>query len=317
MLHYSIISIILLSILLIYFWLAEKFDIIDKPNERSSHSTVTIRGGAIIIPIAFVLASFFSVVSWYLPVAIILVAIVSFVDDIKGLHQIPRLIAHITATLIIFYITGLIGYQWYVQLIVAILLIGWINAFNFMDGINGIMVLYGLVNLGVFYYLADTAKSKELLLITIIATSIFAFFNVRKKAKAFAGDVGSVSLAFILAYFMLDLIQRSGRLEYILFFSVYAIDSVITILFRLKRKENIFKPHRSHLYQYLANEYKMSHIMVASLFAIVQLIINLIVIFGIRCNYMNETMALSFFLVLTISYLGIRYRIISNFRIDH
>ena len=306
MITYIIIAIILIGIQILYFKLADRFNIIDKPNERSSHNSITIRGGAIIIPIALILTIILGITSWYLVMAIALVTIVSFIDDIKGLHQIPRLLSHLVATLLIFYATGLIGYSWYIQLIVAILFIGWINAFNFMDGINGIMVLNGLVSLSTFYYLSSNANNRELLIILILSSLVFAFFNVRTKAKTFAGDVGSVALAFIMGYFMLDLILDSGRWEYILFFSVFGIDSVVTIIFRLKNKENIFEAHRSHLYQYLANELKYSHITVSFAYALIQFIINIIVILGIQYKYLNNFTTVLFLLLLGIIYLLVR-----------
>jgi len=306
MITYIIIAIILIVIQILYFKLADRFNIIDKPNERSSHNSITIRGGAIIIPIALILTIILGITSWYLVMAIALVTIVSFIDDIKGLHQIPRLLSHLVATLLIFYATGLIGYSWYIQLIVAILFIGWINAFNFMDGINGIMVLNGLVSLSTFYYLSSNANNRELLIILILSSLVFAFFNVRTKAKTFAGDVGSVALAFIMGYFMLDLILDSGRWEYILFFSVFGIDSVVTIIFRLKNKENIFEAHRSHLYQYLANELKYSHITVSFAYALIQFIINIIVILGIQYKYLNNFTTVLFLLLLGIIYLLVR-----------
>ncbi len=306
MITYIIIAIILIVIQILYFKLADRFNIIDKPNERSSHNSITIRGGAIIIPIALILTIILGITSWYLVMAIALVTIVSFIDDIKGLHQIPRLLSHLVATLLIFYATGLIGYSWYIQLIVAILFIGWINAFNFMDGINGIMVLNGLVSLSTFYYLSSNANNRELLIILILSSLVFAFFNVRTKAKTFAGDVGSIALAFIMGYFMLDLILDSGRWEYILFFSVFGIDSVVTIIFRLKNKENIFEAHRSHLYQYLANELKHSHITVSFAYALIQFIINIIVILGIQYEYLNNFTTVLFLLLLGIIYLLVR-----------
>jgi len=309
MVTYLIIVVVLMVIELLYFKIADKYNIIDKPNQRSSHTDITIRGGAIIIPVAFVLSWFMGIVSWYLTLAIALVTIVSFIDDVKGLHQVPRLIAHLIASIIIFYATGFLGYSWYIQLMVLILLIGWINAFNFMDGINGIMVLYGLVILGSFYYLASNEQNKELLMVVMLASLVFAYFNVRKKAKAFAGDVGSVSLAFILGYFMLDLILQTGRWEYILFFSVFGIDSIVTIVYRLKNKENIFEAHRSHLYQYLANELKIPHVVVSLFYAVAQLVINIIVIVGINNGFVNSTIALLFLVVLGFIYLFIRFRV--------
>jgi UDP-N-acetylmuramyl pentapeptide phosphotransferase/UDP-N-acetylglucosamine-1-phosphate transferase len=309
MVTYLIIVVVLMVIELLYFKIADKYNIIDKPNQRSSHTDITIRGGAIIIPVAFVLSWFMGIVSWYLTLAIALVTIVSFIDDVKGLHQVPRLVTHLIASLLIFYATGFLGYSWYIQLMVLILLIGWINAFNFMDGINGIMVLYGLVILGSFYYLSSNEQNKELLMVVMLASLVFAYFNVRKKAKAFAGDVGSVSLAFILGYFMLDLILQTGRWEYILFFSVFGIDSIVTIVYRLKNKENIFEAHRSHLYQYLANELKIPHVVVSLFYAIAQLIINIIVIVGINNGFFSSVVALLFLLVLGFTYLFIRFRV--------
>jgi UDP-N-acetylmuramyl pentapeptide phosphotransferase/UDP-N-acetylglucosamine-1-phosphate transferase len=108
---------------------------------------------------------------------------------------------------------------------------------------------------------------------------VFGLFNVRKKAKTFAGDVGSISMALFLGYFMIKTIIDSGQLGYILFFCVYGIDAIITIINRLIKKENIFQPHRSHLYQYLANEMGYSHILVAFIYAGLQIIINALVIY--------------------------------------
>ena len=134
--------------------------------------------------------------------------------------------------------------------------IGWINAFNFMDGINGITVLYSLSILVVSYYLNTQIyfMQTSLLLYTGIGLVVFGFYNVRKIAKSFAGDVGSVSIAFILAYIVINLIIYTKNWQYILIVSVYGIDTIVTLVQRLIRKENIFKAHRSHLYQYLANE---------------------------------------------------------------
>ena len=70
----------------------------------------------------------------------------------------------------------------------------------------------------------------------------------------------------------------------ILFLSVYGIDSAITIIQRLLKRENIFKPHRTHLYQYLANENKWSHLFISAIFSLIQLIINLLVVFVINTS---------------------------------
>ena len=138
---------------------------------------------------------------------------------------------------------------------------------------------------------------------------IFLFFNLRKRAKTFAGDVGSISLAFLLSWFLIALILKTGRIEYILLFAVYGIDSVVTILLRLARRENIFKPHRTHLYQLLCNEYKYSHIRVSLIYGIIQCVINVIVIQLIVNNLMNHTLLTLSILLLSVTYLVLRYKI--------
>src|SRR5690606_637064 len=108
---------------------------------------------------------------------------------------------------------------------------------------------------------------------------VFAFFNFRTKAKCFAGDVGSVSIAFILLFALGALILKTGNFIYILFLTIYGIDSVWTIVRRLLRRENIFEAHRSHLYQYLGNEAGVNKLLISSLYTVLQLIIGLAIIY--------------------------------------
>lgn len=270
---------LLIGIELIYFQIADKYNIIDKPNSRSSHSDITLRGGGIIFPIAMTIAFFMGYVSWPVTLAVVLVAVVSFIDDIKPLSQLPRFASHILAVGLVFYDFPVFSEVLWVLPIVFVLMIGWINAFNFMDGINGITVLYALTAIVSFSFLATNQSSLPLLITMGLSCIVFGLFNVRKKAKTFAGDVGSISMALFLGYFMIKTIIDSNQLGYLLFFAVYGIDAVITIINRLLKKENIFEPHRSHLYQYLANEMGYSHILMSVIYAGLQLGINAFVIY--------------------------------------
>jgi UDP-N-acetylmuramyl pentapeptide phosphotransferase/UDP-N-acetylglucosamine-1-phosphate transferase len=182
---------------------------------------------------------------------------------------------------------------------------GWINAFNFMDGINGITVLYSLSVLTVCYYLNLQHHFAPHLFInyTLMGLMVFGFYNVRKKAKTFAGDVGSVSMAFILAFILVSLLLKSANWQYILLVSVYGIDTLVTIVERLRKKENIFKAHRSHLYQYLANEAKWSHVRVSVLYAVLQLMLNVILIYYI-IPLNSHSAAVTFLLIQGGIYLG-------------
>jgi UDP-N-acetylmuramyl pentapeptide phosphotransferase/UDP-N-acetylglucosamine-1-phosphate transferase len=276
--QYLILFLLFLIIEALYFKIADRYNIIDKPNNRSSHTSITLRGGGIIFPIAIVIAFFMGYVSWSIMLAVVLVATVSFTDDIKPLSQLPRFGSHVVAVGLVFYDLNLFVETLWLIPVLFVLLIGWVNAFNFMDGINGITVLYALTAIISFSMLSLHHSQLPLLITMGLSCIVFGIFNVRKKAKTFAGDVGSISMALFLGYFMIKTIIYSGQLGYILFFSVYGIDAVITIFNRIKKKENIFQPHRSHLYQYLANEMGYSHILVSCIYAVLQLTINAFVI---------------------------------------
>jgi UDP-N-acetylmuramyl pentapeptide phosphotransferase/UDP-N-acetylglucosamine-1-phosphate transferase len=307
---YIALIILLVGIELFYFKIADKYNIIDKPNSRSSHTSVTLRGGGIIFPIAISIAFFLGYVSWTVTLAVVLVAVVSFIDDIKPLSQLPRFVSHVLAVGLVFYDLHLFYEPFWVIPIVFVLLIGWVNAFNFMDGINGITVLYALTAIVSFSFLPTNEASLPLLITMGLSCFVFGLFNVRKKAKTFAGDVGSISIALFLGYFMIKTIIDSGQLGYILFFSVYGIDAIITIINRLLKKENIFQPHRSHLYQYLANEMGYSHILVAFIYAGFQLVVNGLVVYMNTKGYLNLFFTGTFLLILTLIYLFVRKRII-------
>lgn len=305
MIYFALI-ILLVGIELIYFKIADTYNIIDKPNSRSSHTSITLRGGGIIFPIAIGIAFLLGYVSWAVTLAVVLVAVVSFIDDIKPLSQLPRFISHVIAVGLVFYELHLFYEPLWLLPVVFVLLIGWVNAFNFMDGINGITVLYALAAIATFSFLPINKASLPLLITMGLSCLAFGIFNVRKKAKTFAGDVGSISMALFLGYFMIKTIIDSGQLGYILFFSVYGIDAIITIITRLLKKENIFQPHRSHLYQYLANEMDYSHILVAFIFAGFQLGINGLVIYMDANGDLTLLFIGGFLLLLTLIYLLVR-----------
>lgn len=304
--QYIIITLVLFSLELAYFRIADKYNIIDKPNHRSSHSRITLRGGGIIFPIAVLIAFLSGFVGWTISLAVLLVAIVSFVDDIKPLSQLPRFGSHIIAFLLIAYDLHLFQEVFWVLPLVMILLIGWINAFNFMDGINGITVLYALVAIASFSVLPIHETSLPLLITMGLSCLVFGFFNVRQKAKTFAGDVGSISMAVFLGYFLFKTIVQTGQIGYMLFFSIYGIDAIITIFYRIKRRENILEAHRSHLYQYLANECRYSHIAIAVVYAVLQLLVNSIVVGLDQQGELAILNSLVILFVLTFVYLTIR-----------
>ena len=231
---------------------------------------------------------------------------VSFIDDIRPLSQLPRFGSHVLAFLLVAYDLNLFAEPLWLLPLVLVLLIGWMNAFNFMDGINGITVLYALSALVSFAFLPFHQSSLPLLITMSISCLVFGFFNLRTKAKTFAGDVGSISMALFLGYFMIQTILISGQIGYILFFSVYGIDAIITIINRIRKRENIFEAHRSHLYQYLVNEWGYSHVGIAVLYAVVQLLVNGLVLYLDGKGSLSLFAVFGILVVLTLIYWVIR-----------
>ncbi|MBN9709486.1 MraY family glycosyltransferase [Bacteroides cellulosilyticus] len=268
--YYIIILVLLFVAELFYFRVADKCNIIDKPNERSSHSRITLRGGGIIFyfgALAYFLSNYWEY-PWFM-LALTLITFISFVDDVRSTSQGLRLVFHFTAMALMFYQWGLFSLSWWWIIIALIICTGIINAYNFMDGINGITGGYSLVILGALAYInSEITTFVEPALINTVLCSVlvFCFFNFRKKAKCFAGDVGSVSIAFILLFLIGKLIIKTEDFSWIILLSVYGVDSVLTIIHRLMLHENIGLPHRKHMYQLMANELKIPHVGVSLIY---------------------------------------------------
>ena len=302
--YYLVILVLLFLAELFYFKLADKCNIIDKPNERSSHTKVTLRGGGIIF--YFGALVYFLTNHWEYPwfmVALTLITFISFVDDIRSTSQGLRLVFHFSAMALMFYQWGLFSLSWWWIIIALIVCTGIINAFYFMDGFNGITGGYSLVVLVALAYInSEITTFVEPALINTVLCSVlvFCFFNFRKKAKCFAGDVGSVSIAFILLFLIGKLILTTGDFSWIILLSVYGVDSVLTIIHRLMLHENIGLPHRKHMYQLMANELKMPHVVVALIYMVAQAVI----IMGyISCQSYGYTFLLCMVLLLGIVYI--------------
>ena len=280
---YALIFVLLILLELAYFRVAGRFNIIDKPNQRSSHTSVTLRGGGIIFLIgAWLFAAFFGLeYGWFL-LGLTLIGLVSFIDDIHSLPDSVRLVVQFVAMLLMFHQFGILNLNdWWMVLIALIVCVGIINAYNFMDGINGITGGYSLAVIAPLIYLnvKEDFIDMPYLYVTALSLIVFCFFNFRKKAKCFAGDVGSITIAFILLFALGRLILQTGDFAYIVFLAVYGADSILTICHRIQLHENLGEAHRKHAYQLMANELKMPHIEVSLIYMAVQLAISFGMIF--------------------------------------
>ena len=291
---YGVIFVILLALELIYFKIADKCNIIDKPNERSSHSTIVLRGGGIIFMLGlWIWSPFYGFgYPWFLA-AVTLIAGVSFVDDIRSLPDSVRLVAQFVAMGLMFYQLGLfemfqmsdgsllsgIVVPALIVLLAIVVCVGASNIINFMDGINGITGGYALASLIPLFILnRELGFVEDSLVVTVVlADVVFCLFNFRPKGKAkcFAGDVGSIGIAFILLFLIGRLVMLTGDVTYLIFLLVYGVDGCLTICHRIMLHEILGEAHRKHAFQLMANELKIGHVTVSLIYMALQMAVSL------------------------------------------
>lgn len=283
-----VLAVVIIACLLLYIKVARQFGWKVLSGTRDHQNLPVVSGAGFIFPLSVFLMFLISEELAFEPwmIGLLCLTFLSWLDDFRNLSALWRLIIHIICigTWMIGYNIPDITWLW-----IGIILIGgagWMNAFNFMDGINGMMVMMSLVSLGTFYFTLESASMHVFIVSQIVAVLILAYFNVRQKAIAFAGDVGSISMGFFLGYLMWQLIYTTGKWEYILFFLVFAIDAGITIFLRLLKKENILQAHEQHLYQIIIKCYPEKSLMISMMYALYQLLINimLVTLLGIYSN---------------------------------
>lgn len=341
---YLCIAVLLSVAELLYFRVADHFNIIDKPNLRSSHSSIVLRGGGVIFIVGmYVWASVTlcggfpestgAVVEGMPPVtgivsggaedlpdeyagmltggtqsamsdepegiagiypffllAVTLAAGISFVDDIRSLPDSVRLVIQFLAMGLLILQLFLSGHGslfadsgWLpatgFAILALIVCVGATNIYNFMDGINGITAGYSLAVLLPLLVMNRRASfvSDSFLVVAALSVLVFSFFNFRPRGKArcFAGDVGSVGIAFILLFAIGMLIVATRDMTWLILLLVYGVDGCLTICHRILLHENLGEAHRKHAYQLMANELKISHPAVSLIYMALQLAVSL------------------------------------------
>ena len=295
MMTYFIVFVLLIALELCYFKIADHFNIIDKPNERSSHKRIVLRGGGIIFTIALWIWSIWSGFEYpWLLAGVTLAAGVSFWDDVKSLPDLLRLVVHFVAmTMVIYPCIIAVPYQGLLKvaifLIALIVCVGATNIYNFMDGINGITGGYSLAMLIPLIVKNEEIRMKSgegfvepsLLVVIGLSLLVFCWFNYRTRAKCFAGDVGSIGIALILTFCVGRLMMVTGDVAWILLIMIYGVDGVLTICHRIMLHENLGQAHRKHAYQLMANELKIPHVVVSTIYMVMQLGVSLVAIYVI------------------------------------
>lgn len=295
-----------------------RLNLLDQPNDRSSHRDTTPKGGGIGILAGYIAAAVFLKVPAFFWIPAVMLSLISFAGDCYHLSPIIRLIFQFTAS--IFLLFGLWNGHplssagFLIILPLSVYIVGTTNYFNFMDGINGIAGITGLVGFGlvaVFAHVKEIESGLEILAITLSLSCLsFLPFNL-PKAKVFMGDVGSILLGYTFAAMVFML--AANLLEFLclsLFLFPFYADELTTELIRLKDGEKLWTPHRRHLYQILANEYGIAHWKVSLGYGIAQLFVGASILYILRLGL--STVVAVFFLylvVFSVISLGLRKRL--------
>lgn len=280
--YYIIATITVIALEILYFFVAKKFNIVDRPNRRSSHDRAVLLGGGVI----FYLAVLFHALTQGMPypnfiLGLSALAVISYVDDLHPLPSWLRLFTQLAAVFVSFWIDIDTLQIWQILLFV-ILFTGILNIYNFMDGINGMLAAYSFVVVGTLGYL-DLFEHRfielQLIATIMIAILVFGFFNFRTKARCFSGDVGSISMGLIILFLIVRYTQSVSlpgmNVSRLCFIIVFLADGGLTIAKRFLSGRNIFEAHREHAYETMVNDLKIPHLWVSSGYAALQLVINI------------------------------------------
>ena len=268
---------ILFVLEIFYFKAATHFNINDKPNGRSSHIAPTLRGGGIIFTLSVLLYYVvFGFKYHFFCLGLLALAVVSFADDIKHQRRSLRAVIQFFSALLLLYDAELPLNWFFLWAMGVVIVMGLVNAYNFMDGINGITALYSFTIMASLFFVNRDLQvfDEKLLACVALGNLVFTFFNFRTHARCFAGDVGSISMAYILLFFTVRCMLQAANPIFLMFFTLNMTDITFTIIQRLYKHENILEPHRQHLFQYLANEKKIPQLMVSFIYMMIQSIVS-------------------------------------------
>jgi UDP-N-acetylmuramyl pentapeptide phosphotransferase/UDP-N-acetylglucosamine-1-phosphate transferase len=311
LLNYLLVLLILWAAAMAYFFIARRLGIVDRPNHRTMHHSPTIRGGGIIfLLIPWLSHWLFCPINPYFLYSFTAVGVLSFVDDVRSLPSSIRMFLQFVAMGVIVGETGFYDIHPFWGSIVVLIGAGVLNAYNFMDGINGMTAGYSIVTIATLLLIncfVVPFASEHLMIVALLALLVFSFYNFRSRAACFAGDVGSVSMAFLVLYLLLLLIQHTGNYIFILLLALYGVDTVLTILHRMYHRENIFEAHRSHLFQIIVFHGKWRHISMSAAYMAVQLAVNglILLVFGFSVA-VQVAAAIVLLFLLSVAYVIIR-----------
>ncbi len=293
LLYYILVPILFVIYSIAYIWTAKKLNLVDNPVVRSSHISKTITGFGLFTLFGMLIFSIFFpyIINSFFIIGLVMLGVISYLDDIRFVSHFIRLIFQIFALVLMSLelpFTNLMVEKWPIILACVLFGILVLNAFNFIDGINGMLGLNCLVILLSLWWLNEHLTDidgnriefikPEFIYTFISGLSVFLFLNLRRKAIVFLGDAGSITLAFIIFYLMILLVFKTGNIAYFLLFSVLGVDTGLTVIYKLILKENIFVPHRDFLFKKLVHVGRIPHVKVSFIYAAVQAFVSIFVI---------------------------------------
>lgn len=247
-------------------WLRQRA-ILDLPNERSSHSVPTPRGGGVglmagLIPAWLLLFPLVEADAERAVLATLIAGIglaaISFLDDRRSLPALPRFASQILA------VAGVLSLMpsdqqvfqgllplWLDRLAAGFAWLWFTNLFNFMDGIDGITGVEAAsigIGLALVAWFSGPYLGVGMGLVTAAAALGFLVWNW-SPAKLFMGDVGSIPLGFMIGWLLIQTAADGAWVAAIILPGYYWADATITLLRRAARREKVWQAHRSHFYQ--------------------------------------------------------------------
>lgn len=293
-----------------YCYLARKYKIYDQPNHRSSHLQPTIRGAGIVIALAISFTLGYYQQAWLSVGGLVVLGICSYWDDLQNLPVALRLgIQTLAIALVMYSQTNLPWASMLGYILAGVFLL---NTYNFMDGINGMMGSYSLLTLLCCWYInafITQVVSPDLFHPVVAALLVFLGYNFRKKALCFAGDIGSISMGFLVVFILLKFIQIVN--SYFIFFAgIFLLDTTATLIQRCYQGQALWQAHRWHLYQKLLDVYKIHPLWISTWYVLAQMGINL----GLLLSYVLFPKALLIIILYLLTscitvYLFLKHRI--------
>lgn len=292
------IALLLLATVLLSYWLTARIrqraltrGILDIPNERSSHVVPTPRGGGMSIVVIFLLATLvlrlYGIIEWNLVLAFWVggaVAVIGYLDDLHQVRPLYRAAVHFGAALLAVVLLGGVpplnlgftvwNWGWLGNIVGVVGIVWMINLYNFMDGIDGIAgseAIFVCVVVAVLLLMSGNSAFAILLGVFVAAVAGFLVLNF-PPAKIFMGDIGSGFLGYTLAILAIASAQTGFSLwAWLILLGVFIVDTLITLVRRVLRREKWYLAHRSHAYQHATTHFG-SHLRVLSLIWLINLI---------------------------------------------